>query len=136
MDGCMYHRKQISAMQKENENIHADSINSSMIDTARFAQMVFDSANYQLGIVRRSEIRETEIWFTNQGNIPLVIDQMTSCECTTLDYTRKPVMPGARSSIKVRYDSKDKSGPQIIDIDILANTESGTASVKLYLSVE
>lgn len=101
-----------------------------------FAILKFDSANYQLGTILKGEIKETEIWFTNLGTIPLVIEQMTSCECTTLDYSRKPILPGARSKIKIKYDSKDKSGPQIIDIDILANTKSGTASMKLHILVK
>ncbi|MBK7811276.1 MAG: DUF1573 domain-containing protein [Saprospiraceae bacterium] len=101
-----------------------------------FAILKFDSASYQLGTILKGEIKETEIWFTNLGTIPLVIEQMTSCECTTLDYSRKPILPGARSKIKIKYDSKDKSGPQIIDIDILANTKSGTASMKLHILVK
>lgn len=101
-----------------------------------FAIIKFDSASYQLGTILKGEIKETEIWFTNLGTIPLVIEQMTSCECTTLDYSRKPILPGARSKIKIKYDSKDKSGPQIIDIDILANTKSGTASMKLHILVK
>jgi len=107
-----------------------------VVDSSNFAILKFDSASYQLGTINKGEIKETELWFTNLGTVPLIIDQMTSCECTTLDYSRKPILPGARSRIKLKYDSKDKSGPQIIDIDILANTKSGTASMKLYILVK
>ena len=46
-------------------------------------------------------------WFTNTGATDLQIELITACECTTLDWTRLPVAPGARSKIKIRYNSKD-----------------------------
>lgn len=105
-------------------------------DTQGFAVIRFDSSAYQFGAIRKGTVLEKEIFFANIGSVPLVIDQMTACECTTLDFTRLPIPPGARVPLKIRYDSKDKSGPQIVDIDIIANTQSGYASVKFFLLVQ
>lgn len=105
------------------------------LDSSGYAVMRFDSSGYDLGTVTQGEIKETEIYYTNLGIVPLVIEQMSSCECTTLDYSVLPLGPGKRSKIKVRYNSKDKSGAQIIDIDILVNTATGRATQKIKIFV-
>ncbi|MBQ2033696.1 MAG: DUF1573 domain-containing protein, partial [Alistipes sp.] len=39
------------------------------------------------------------------GDEPLVIKKITkSCSCTTVDYSRKPVMPGQSGVITIKYE--------------------------------
>lgn len=49
--------------------------------------------------------------FTNRGPTPVAIDRATaSCGCTTPKYPRRPVAPGERASIEVRFDPKGYPG--------------------------
>ena len=94
------------------------------------------SSSYHFGVVKQGQLLNREIYFTNQGPGDLVIDVITACECTTLDWSRLPIKPGSKSWIKIIYNSKDKEGPQIVDIDITANTNPSSTFTKFYLSVE
>ncbi len=120
---------EMPAVQKEQANPPADTI-------IAVAKIEFDSSSYDFGTIRQGEVLEKVIYFTNSGQADLKIELITACECTTLDYTRLPVKPGQRSSIKIKYNSKDKSGPQTVDLDILANTSTGFSYTKFKLLVE
>ncbi len=42
---------------------------------------------------------------TNRGEQPLVVIQVvTSCSCLKADYSRRPIAPGAQSTIRLRYE--------------------------------
>lgn len=46
-----------------------------------------------------------EFEFTNAGTKPLVLtDVKASCGCTTPSWTKEPVMPGQKGSIKAQYN--------------------------------
>ncbi len=58
--------------------------------------------------------------FTNSGNQPVVIELITSCECTTLDYPQYKVFkPGEKGLIKAVFDSKEKEIGETTDIDVI-----------------
>ena len=99
------------------------------------AKMVFDSTSYHFGEIKEGKIIERVIFFTNEGPGDLIIELMTACECTTLDYSRLPIKKGVRSPINIKYNSKGKNGSQIVDIDILANTVPVNNSTKFYIQV-
>jgi hypothetical protein len=43
--------------------------------------------------------------FTNTGNKPLILTEVkASCGCTTPGWTKEPVMPGQKGSVKVQYN--------------------------------
>jgi hypothetical protein len=49
--------------------------------------------------------------FTNSGSTPAVIDRVVaSCGCTTPEYPRTPVAPGAKGSIEVTFDPRGMPG--------------------------
>lgn len=65
--------------------------------------------------------------FTNDGAEPLVIMRVvTSCSCLQADYSRKPVAPGARGTIRVIYQpNKTEPGRFHKVIQIISNSEDG-----------
>ncbi len=100
------------------------------------AQMTFDSLSYHFGEVTQGDTVYRELYFTNTGDEDLLIQLMSACECTHLDWPAKAIKPGQQSKIKVRYDSKNKKGAQIVDIEILANTQPETSFTKFYIFVK
>ncbi|SHF31629.1 DUF1573 domain-containing protein [Dysgonomonas macrotermitis] len=53
----------------------------------------------------------TEFQFTNTGDKPLIIqDIRTTCGCTTPSYTKDPVLPGKKGTIKVSYSTTGRVG--------------------------
>ena len=117
-----------SLIKTEAPQISVDSV-------IAYAKIEFDSMVYDFGTIRQGEVLEKTIYFTNTGQADLKIDLITACECTTLDWSRLPIRPGQHSNIKIRYNSKDKIGPQTVDLDIMANTATGFSYTRFKLTV-
>lgn len=67
---------------------------------------------YDFGKIKERGGKQTgSLVFKNSGNKPLVITKvMVSCKCVSLDYPKKPVLPGAEGKITVTYDPKKQKG--------------------------
>jgi len=100
------------------------------------AKFKFDSIYYHKGIVKQGEQLKFEIPFYNKGSEPLEIKLISACECTTIDWPVLPIPPGERRTLKISYDSRDKLGLQIVDLDIMANTQPANTFIKFQLFVE
>lgn len=72
----------------------------------------FTSLSYDFGKVAEEVGSVTsEFQFTNTGKKPLIIqDIRTSCGCTTPSYTKDPVLPGKKGTIKVTYSTTGRIG--------------------------
>lgn len=81
--------------------------------------MSFDKDHITLGTVKRGEKRSFSYAFTNTGNTALEIDIITSCNCTTLDYSTTPVPPKGAGKIEVVFDSTEKEASETVDITIV-----------------
>lgn len=79
---------------------------------------------YDFGTLTEGDTVEHSFAFTNTGEFPLIINNITaSCGCTTPEWPREPVAPGAKSSIRVRFNSQGKMGQQNKTITVFANTD-------------
>jgi Protein of unknown function (DUF1573)/Secretion system C-terminal sorting domain len=87
-------------------------------------KIVFKETEYIFGSLNQGEIVIHEYKFNNTGNEPLVIlDARTSSGSTTCLWPKEPIAPGFSGVIKVKFDSKDKHGPQTKQISVISNTE-------------
>ncbi len=70
------------------------------------ASIEFENTEYNYG---KMEINGNGIYafkFSNSGNTPLIIRNVTtSCGCTVPEWPKKPVKPGETASLKVNYDT-------------------------------
>lgn len=63
--------------------------------------------------------------FKNDGTVPLILNNVqASCGCTTPEWTREPVAPGAKGVIKVSYDPKNRPGVFNKTIRVSSNAEN------------
>ncbi|GHB77073.1 DUF1573 domain-containing protein [Persicitalea jodogahamensis] len=93
--------------------------------------MLSDST-YQFGDITEGDVVEHEFKFKNDGQFPLIINNVTaSCGCTIPEWPREPIAPGAESSIQVRFNSKGKPGPQVKTITVFANTEPAYSELRI-----
>jgi hypothetical protein len=91
-----------------------------------------DSTLYNFGEVKEGEIVERKFTFTNKGEFPLIINNITSsCGCTTPEWPREPIDPNEESSILVRFNTKGKMGPQMKTITVYANTTPATTELNM-----
>ncbi len=75
----------------------------------------------RLGRLRDGEKVETGYFLKNTATSPLVItNSVTGCGCTSLDYSKAPIISNDSIYVTLNYDSKGKYGHQILDIDLIS----------------
>jgi len=109
-----------------------DQDNAKQADLKMPVFALIDSASYDFGTIKEGEVIEHDFKFRNDGEYPLILNNITtSCGCTTPEWPKEPIGPKQTSSIKVRFDSKHKSGPQVKTITVYANTEPEYSELRL-----
>jgi hypothetical protein len=70
--------------------------------------IVFESTTHDYGTIVQGGDGNCEFKFTNKGKAPIVLNNVqASCGCTTPEWTRTPVNPGEKGSIKVTYNTNN-----------------------------
>ena len=87
------------------------------------AVITFEKAEHDFGTLLQGEVVSYSFHFTNTGNMPLIISQVTStCGCTVGEYPREPIAPGKSGSIKATYNSSGHHGFQSRTLTVMSNT--------------
>lgn len=93
------------------------------VDTINVAKMTFDETRFDFGIIDEGTIVNHIYKFTNDGKVPLIInDARSTCGCTVPEWPKDPIEPGESGEISVKFDSKGKKDNQVKPITITANT--------------
>lgn len=97
-------------------------------------KLVFDKTEYNFGTFKEAAGVQTATFdFTNKGTTPLVLNAVNaSCGCTTPEWTRQPIAPGARGFVKVSYNPAGRPGAFSKSVSVQSNAEN--ASVVLIIS--
>lgn len=78
---------------------------------ANGAKIVFASQEHDYGQIQKGGDGNCVFEFENNGNEPLILSNVkASCGCTTPSWTKEPVMPGQKGTIKVRYNTNNTGG--------------------------
>ncbi|KAA6332283.1 hypothetical protein EZS27_019198 [termite gut metagenome] len=98
------------------------------------AEIKFDKTSHNFGeFSKKNPIVNTIFTYTNIGDVPLVIQQAhASCGCTIPEFTKEPVMPGKKGTVKVTYDGNGKD-PGFFEKSIILHTNSKTEIIRLYI---
>lgn len=68
----------------------------------------FTELTHNYGTIAKGADGNCEFTFNNTGNEPLILSNVrASCGCTTPSWTKEPVMPGQKGTIKVRYNTNN-----------------------------
>ncbi len=82
--------------------------------------MTFNHTFFDFGKVKKGEKRTHVFPFTNTGDEVLVIEFVSGCECTTLEWPEfEKFKPGESGEIKAIFDSSTEEGDVTKTIDIL-----------------
>jgi hypothetical protein len=93
------------------------------MNAATAAAMKFETEAHDFGKIKMGDKVTYEFKYTNTGKSPLIISEAyATCGCTTPEFEKKPIQPGATSSVKVTFNSAGKSGLQDKLVTIVANT--------------
>lgn len=112
-----------SFAQNANENPNAPKIN--------FAKEVINYGTIEKGA---NGVRNFE--FTNAGKEPLIITKAKgSCGCTVPSWPKKPIAPGEKAKIKVKYDTK-RVGPINKSVTVHSNAATPVKVLRIKGKVE
>lgn len=97
-------------------------------------EIKFDKTVHNFGTFSEKTPVQTAVFaFTNIGKSPLIINQaIASCGCTIPSYTKEPIMPGEKGTVKVTYNGKGKF-PGHFKKSITIRTNGKVEMVRLYI---
>ena len=98
------------------------------------AEIKFDKTTHDFGkFSKKTPKVSCEFTFTNVGEKPLEIHQaIATCGCTVPEYTKTPVQPGEKGSIKVTYNGTGK-WPGHFKKSITVRTNGVVEMTRLYI---
>jgi hypothetical protein len=90
--------------------------------------ITLEETTFDFGTITQGEVVEHVFKFANTGNQPLIITNIQiSCGCTTPQWPREPIMPGAKGEIKVGFNSAGKLNKQNKTLPIISNSVNDAA---------
>lgn len=88
----------------------------------------------QFGSFPMGKKKERKVVLKNTGDAPLVIHGVdTSCGCTRVEYSQRPVRPGEETTLLIVYEA-DESGHFHKTVDVYCNTAD--APLRMHVSGE
>lgn len=76
------------------------------------------------GDVKKGDIVKRNISFKNEGNAPLLINEVQkSCTCTNASISKKELQPGETSIITIEVDTSQKIGEYRANVIISTNAK-------------
>ncbi len=110
--------------------------NEQVMSNAAAPVMTFAEMEHDFGNIKPGAVVKHTFTFKNTGKSPLIISSASAtCGCTTPDWTKEPVAPGAEGKIDVQFDSHGKTGQQSKTITIEANTQPSTNQIAIKTNI-
>jgi replication initiation and membrane attachment protein DnaB len=127
----------IAQMQTSNTAVAPVNAQSATnADPSSLGLFEFAEMEYDFGTIKEGVVVEHVFDFTNNGQAPLVISNITaSCGCTSPDWTKTPINPGEKGMVKVVFNSTAKTGAQAPTVTIQANTNPTVTRLRMKGSV-
>jgi len=95
------------------------------------AKFKFEAETIDYGTIEHNANGDREFKFTNVGKEPLIISNAVgSCGCTTPQWPKEPIKPGATATIKVHY-ATDRVGAFEKTVTITSNADTPSKVVKI-----
>jgi hypothetical protein len=96
-------------------------------------KLKLNATEHDFGIFKEEAGRQTHTFMvTNTGDQPLVIQNIVaSCGCTTPDWTRTPIAPGAEGKITAVYDPAKRPGAFSKTLSVYTNASSSPLLITL-----
>lgn len=98
-------------------------------------EMKFEKELHDFGTANQGDPLSYEFVFTNTGKEPIIISNVSAtCGCTTPSWTKEPIKPGQKGSIKAVYNSQIL-GPFTKQVTVTSNATVATKTLTIKGSV-
>lgn len=113
------------------------SANINQEATTNTTQILFEKDLHDFGKVKAGEEIACRFGFINNGQHPLVIqDIIAGCGCTNVTYPTKPVLPGHKDAVEVVFDTRGRKGHQRQVVRVISNGNSLPKELIIRAEVE
>lgn len=103
---------------------------------AQVAKITFEETTIDYGEIEKGADGVRTFKFTNNGDAPLVIEDIKStCGCTIPKKPAGPIMPGASDTIEVKYDT-NRVGPIRRSISVYSNADEPIITLNIRGTVK
>jgi hypothetical protein len=90
------------------------------------AKLEIKDAKKNFGFVKKGEVVKLNYEISNKGNEPLLISNIEiGCSCTTVEYDKKPVLPGQTATVIILFDTKTVYDRQDRTVLVQSNDKKG-----------
>ncbi|WP_445735550.1 DUF1573 domain-containing protein [Mariniflexile sp.] len=97
----------------------------------KIAKIDFKSDTIDYGTIEKGSNGVRIFEFTNTGDAPLIISNVTStCGCTIPKKPDGPILPGKTGQIEVKYDT-NRVSPIRKTITVISNADTPTVALKI-----
>lgn len=103
------------------------TIDSSFLPILALKDTIFD-----FGTVNEGDMVTKEFFFTNTGTAPLLItDAKSTCGCTIPEWPHDAIPPDSTGVVVVKFNTLHRTGSQLKEVTIFANTFPNQTVVRL-----
>lgn len=97
------------------------------------AKIEFEETSHNFGTIsEKAGLATFDFKFKNTGSVPLILSNVRAgCGCTTPEWNREPVAPGASGVIKVSYNPMGRPGSFVKSVTVNSNAENGVLSLTI-----
>lgn len=100
--------------------------------TEKTANIAFKTLVHEFGTITQGEKPVYKFEFTNTGDAPLIIlDVSRSCGCTEPDFSKEPIPPGGTGYITVGYNSAGREGHFDKSLTVNSNAKDGAVRLRI-----
>ena len=95
-------------------------------------KIVFENKVFNFGTIAEGDSVKANFVFINKGQKPLFISEvLTTCGCTTVDFTRDSIMTGSNGEVNILFESRNKSGIIDKDISVISNASNNDVFLRI-----
>lgn len=89
------------------------------------------NSKYNFGSVKKGDIVKCEFEIINTGNEPLLLKEAeVGCSCTTVEFSKQPVLPGQKTIIVVIFNTKTVYGRQDRVVILYSNANESPSKLR------
>ena len=96
----------------------------------------FETLSHDFGTIAQNGNGTFDFSFSNTGKEPLLLKNVgTSCGCTVPEWPKEPIAPGAKGTVKVKYNTAN-IGPFTKTITVYSNGSVNPITLRINGTVE
>ncbi len=96
-----------------------------------------DGDVWDFGVIKRGPGAKHTFEFTNVGNQPIIVMNVTpSCGCTNVDWSKSPVLPGQKGYVSLELKTDEQHGVFDKEVYIQSNAKTPHGEKRYVLRIK